>query len=128
MERLNIKLVSVRGATTVINNTKEEILKNTEIMIKKIIDENDINVDNIISMFFTTTKDLTKVYPAVAARSIGIVNASLMCYDELYVENSLEKCIRVMIQFYSEKNQKDIKHIYLNEAKILRPDLIKEEK
>ncbi len=128
MERLNIKLVSARGATTVINNDKEEILKNTEIMIKKIINENDINIDNIISMFFTTTKDLTKVYPAVAARSLGIVNASLMCYDELYVENSLEKCVRVMIQFYSEKNQKDIKHIYLNEAKKLRPDLIKEEK
>ncbi len=128
MERLDIKLVSVRGAITVVNNSKEEILIATTEMIEEIIKENNININNIISMFFTTTKDLTKVYPAVSARQLGIVNASLMCYDELYVENSLQKCIRVMIQFYSEKNQKEIKHIYLNEAKKLRPDLIKEEK
>ncbi len=123
----NLKLVSVRGAITVENNTEDEILKATEQLLQKILNENNIFIENIISVFFTMTKDLTKVYPAVSARKLGITNASLMCYDELYIENQLQKCIRVMIQFYSNKNQSEIYHIYLNEAKKLRPDLIKED-
>ncbi len=120
-------MVSVRGATTVDKNDKEEILNNTEILLKKILHKNNIEIENIISIFFTMTKDLNKVYPAASARKIGITNASLMCMQELYVENSLEKCIRVMINIKSNKKQEKMKHIYLNKAKNLRPDIINKE-
>ncbi len=122
------KLVSVRGATTVIHNNKDEILKATDAMLREIILKNDVNIDEIMAIFFTMTKDLDEVYPAVSARNLGITNASLMCYNELDIKNSLKKCIRVMVQFYSEKKQNEINHIYLNEARKLRPDLVKEEK
>ncbi len=118
---------SIRGATTVEENTEDEILKNTKTLLKKIIKENNIETKDIVSIFFTMTKDLNKVYPAVSARELGIVDASLMCTQELYIENSLEKCIRVMFNINSNKKQSDMKHIYLNKAKTLRKDLLNKE-
>ena len=122
-----MNIISIRGATTVENNLESEILHNTEILLNEIIEKNNINIDDIISIFFTMTRDLTKVYPAVSARKLGIVNASLMCLDELYIENSLEKCIRIMFLVNSNKKQKDAKHVYLNNAKNLRKDLLKKD-
>lgn len=118
-----MNVVCIRGAITVNENNKEEIIEKTEILLKKINEENNINIDNIISIAFTATKDLTKVYPAVAARNLGITQAALLCYQELYVEGSLEKCIRVIYTCNMECKQKDVKHIYLEGAKVLRPDL-----
>ena len=116
-------MTSIRGATTVINDNKEEILLNTKELLQEIIKINKIDIEDIISIFFTATNDITKEYPAVAAREIGILNASLMCMDELYIEGSLPKCIRVMVNIETNKKQKDMKHIYLKEAIGLRPDL-----
>ncbi len=115
---------SIRGATTVLKNDKVEILKNTKDLLNDIIKKNNIDIEDIISVTFTMTKDLDKVYPAVSAREIGILNASLMCMQELYVENSLEKCIRVMFYINSNKKQCEMKHIYLKEAVNLRKDLV----
>ena len=84
-------LISIRGAITAKNNTSEEILGITENLLKEIIKANNINTDDIISIIFTATKDLDAAYPAVAARKIGITNASLMCMQEMYVVGSLEK-------------------------------------
>lgn len=117
---------SIRGATTTENNEKEEILSSTKELLQQMIKVNKIEIEDIVSVFFTTTKDLTKAYPAVSARELGIVDAGLMCMSELYVEGSLPKCIRVMIHAQIDKNQKDIRHVYLKEAKGLRPDLIKD--
>mgnify|MGYP002627394272 CR=1 FL=1 len=72
------------------------------------------------------TSDLDCVYPAKFAREIkGFENVPLMCYQELNIENSLPKCIRVRFLVNTNKPQEEIKHIYLNEAKKLRPDLCK---
>ena len=117
---------SIRGATTVANNEKEEILSSTKELLTEMLKANEIEIEDIISIFFTATKDLTKVYPAVVAREMGIVDAGLMCMTELYVEESLTKCIRVMIHAQINKSQKEINHIYLKDAKGLRPDLTKE--
>ncbi len=118
-----IKVLAVRGATTCEVNTKNEILQNTKELVSKIVEINNIDIDDIIAVFMTMTSDLDKVYPAVAVRELGIINAGIMCYDELSIENSLKKCIRVMIQYNGRVQQKDIKHIYLKGAKNLRPDL-----
>ena len=90
----------------------------------KIEECNYINRANVASIIFSTTKDLDKVYPAKAARELGYINAGLMCFNEMDVEASLQKCIRIMILYNSEKTQEDVKHVYLKGAKILRPDLL----
>lgn len=116
-------MISIRGATTVELDTKEEVLKETEIMLKEIIEKNQLDIKDIISIIFTATKDISSVYPAVAARNLGLTKASLMCVQEMYVEGSLEKCIRVSVSAESKKSQVDVKHVYLKGAESLRPDL-----
>ena len=114
---------SIRGATTVENNEKNEILKATEEMLTEIIEENAININNIISVIFTCTADLDQVYPAVAARALGLTQAALMCFQELYVEGSMNMCIRASVNAEIEMPQSEVRHIYLNRAKTLRPDI-----
>lgn len=117
--------IAIRGATTVVENEKACILEATEELLLSIMKENNIKVEEISSILFTATKDLTKVYPAVAAREIGITNAALMCVQEMFVEGSLEMCIRVMVEI--QRKGLDVgfspRHIYLHGAANLRPDL-----
>ena len=121
-----MKVLAIRGATTVSFNTKEDILNETATLINKIIINNNLESDDIISMCFTMTKDLDAIYPAVAVReNLELVDIPLLNFEEKYIVGSLEKCIRVMIYINSNKNKSDIKHIYLNKAEILRPDLSK---
>lgn len=118
----------IRGAITAEENSKACIWKNTKIMLNEIIEQNNLNIDDIVSILFTCTRDLDEAYPAVVAREIGIVDAALMCVQELYVKGSLEMCIRVAVNVETDKKQKDMKHIYLKGAERLRPDIVKKSK
>lgn len=116
-------MISIRGAITVEENSVESILNNTTLLLKKIELENNLIKENVISLIFSVTSDLNKAYPAKAARELGYVNSGLMCFNEMAVEGSLDKCIRVMILYNSNMDQENINHIYLKGAKLLRPDL-----
>lgn len=118
-----MKICSIRGAITIDENTEECILKNTQLLLQKIINENNLNIKQILNIFFSSTIDINKIYPAVAARNLGITQAGIMCMQEMFVENSLKMCIRVLINA-TDISQDNVKHIYLNDAKILRPDLV----
>lgn len=114
---------AIRGAITVKDNTVESILNETSSLLKAIMDENQIGPDDLVSIFFTTTPDLTAAFPAKAARRLGLSDTPLMCAQELDVKGALPRCIRVMIHAYSTKSKQDIKHVYLNEAVKLRVDV-----
>jgi chorismate mutase len=110
----------IRGATTVSNNTQEEILSATKELLSEILTANEIKVEDIASVIFTATKDLNAEFPAVAARQLGWKETPLLCAVEIEVPNSLKKCIRVLLQVNTDKAQRDIKHVYLKEAVKLR--------
>lgn len=114
---------SIRGAITIEENTKENIVTNTEILLNEIIEKNNINKENIINIIFSATKDITKAYPAIATRNIGITDCAIMCAQEMDVEDSLPMCIRVMITVNLDIKKQDLHHIYLKNAKKLRPDI-----
>ncbi|SHH49976.1 chorismate mutase [Tepidibacter thalassicus] len=119
-----MKILAIRGATTVNKNTKEEILKETAVLMKKIMEINDLKQEDIISIIFTMTRDLDEVYPSVAVREImGIIDVPLLNFEEKYIKGSLKKCIRVLIHINSNKEKSEIVHVYLNNAKNLRLDL-----
>ncbi|MGL4914151.1 MAG: chorismate mutase [Romboutsia sp.] len=121
-----MNMLAIRGATTVSSNNKSEILDESAKLIQTIIIENLLNIEDIISMCFTMTNDLDKVYPSVAVREIlNIVDIPMLNFEEKYIDGSLRMCIRVMMYINSEKTKKGIKHVYLNEATNLRQDLIK---
>ena len=118
-------MTSIRGATTVVENTKNAMLEATRELLLEIIDANELDLRDIIDITFSATKDLNAVYPAVAAREIGITKAGLFCVQEMDVVDSLPMCIRVMFHVdFPGKRQWDMSHVYLRDAKILRPDLI----
>jgi chorismate mutase len=114
---------AIRGATTVNGNTPTEIVNATKELLYKIVDENNLKKDDIISVIFSATKDLNAIFPAVAAREIGWNDVALMCTNEMEVPGSLKLCIRVLMHINTNCSKEKIKHVYLNEAKILRPDL-----
>ncbi|MCX7709611.1 MAG: chorismate mutase [Clostridia bacterium] len=114
---------AARGAITVESNDANEIIQETKVLLSAILEENQLKIDEMISVIFTMTNDLNAAFPAVAARQIGWTSIPLMCMKEIEVPGSLEKCIRVLVQFNSEKGLDEIKHVYLKGAKVLRPDL-----
>lgn len=114
---------AIRGATTVENNTREEILSATEELLKDIISKNDIVSDDIVSIIFTITPDLDKAFPAAAARRIGITNVPLLDMAEPGISGALKKCIRILMHINTEKTNDETKHVYLRGARVLRPDL-----
>jgi len=81
---------------------------------------NDLKDEDVISAFFTTTKDLNAQFPAVAARKLGWVEVALMCSHEMFVPDAQEKCIRVMVHVNTEKEARDINNVYLRDAVNLR--------
>ena len=116
---------ALRGATTVKNNTLDDILNGTGELLEKLLEANGIYSDDAISIIFTVTNDLDAAFPAAAARKLGLGDIPLMCMTEIPVPGSLEKCIRLLMHVNSEKSNKEMQHLYLKGARILRPDLAK---
>ena len=116
-------LRAIRGATTA-ENTSDSIIGNTKCLLEEILAANNLEINQVISVLFTCTKDLNAVYPAVAARELGMMQASLMCVQEADVVDSLPQCIRIQIMADMDVAQKDVRHVYLKETRSLRPDLI----
>ena len=114
---------AVRGATCVEDNIKEEIISETKAVLQKAVAENDIAIEDIVSVTFTVTQDLDVEFPAVAGRELGWQDVPMICATEIPVKGSLEKVIRFMMTFNSDKSNKDLKHVYINGAEKLRPDL-----
>ncbi len=116
-------MVGIRGAITAAKDTEEEIMSNTMELLKKVIELNSLAHERITAVFFSCTKDLSSAYPAKAARQMGFTDIPLMCFQEMHVENSLSKCIRLCLFYDGDIAVKEVKHVYLKEATELRPDL-----
>ncbi len=114
----------IRGATTAEENTVKAILAATKELLELIVEANGVKVEDVASIIFTSTPDLTAVFPAQAAREMGWDHIPLLCAQEISVPGSLPRCIRVLILWNTDKGQEEIKHIYLKGAKKLRPDLL----
>jgi monofunctional chorismate mutase len=113
----------VRGAITVEKNTPESINNATKKLLMEMISQNDIKVDDICFILFSATHDIDAAFPAGAAREIGLEAVPLLDFSQMKVQGSLDMCIRVLLVFNTNKFLSEIKHIYLERASILRPDL-----
>lgn len=114
----------IRGATTVTQNSEEEILKETAVLLQEIVDRNKIVPEDICSVWITMTGDLDTAFPAKVIRQLdGWELVPLMCALEVPVKGALAKCIRFMVHVNTTKAQNEIHHVYLNGAQALRPDL-----
>lgn len=113
----------IRGATTAGENTKEAILSATRELLEKMIAANGIEAEDVACAFFTTTPDLNAEFPALAARHLGWVQTALLCGHEMDVPGSLQRCIRILVLYNTEKRADEIVHVYINGAEALRVDI-----
>lgn len=112
----------IRGATTAGANTAEDILEATQELVEVLIELNDLHTEDIASAIFTTTPDLTAMFPAAAARSFGWTEVPMMCSHEMSVPGALENAVRVLVQVNTTRSASEIRHVYLKGAKQLRPE------
>jgi chorismate mutase len=113
----------IRGAITVDANTRDAMLTATRRLLRSMIEANRVQVKDLASVIFTATSDLDAVYPAVAARAMGWTEVPLLCMQEMAVAGSLQRCIRVLMHWNTDREAADVRHVYLEGARVLRPDL-----
>lgn len=112
----------IRGAISVDANDAVAILAATRQLLEQIVTANAISVDQIAAVIFTATPDLDAAYPARAAREMGWTHVPLLCVQEMAVAGSLPRCIRVLVLWNTDHPPEQIRHIYLGDARALRPD------
>lgn len=116
-------IVSIRGAISVKANNASDISTATEMLITELFKQNKLAESQIINIFFTVTNDLDAVNPATVAREkFKLDSMPMLCVQEMNVKNSLPRCIRIMINAYSNITKDKVKHVYLGGAESLRPD------
>jgi chorismate mutase len=121
-----VRLLALRGATTCDENTKSEINSKTQALVRAMLERNQIDHDDIVSIIFTATDDLTAEFPATAARAVGLGDVPLLCARELGIEHGKPLCIRVLmhLQFGAgDRDRRSLHHVYLEGARTLRDDL-----
>ncbi len=116
-------LRAIRGATTVDEDTPEAITDRVVTMLARIMERNGLVEDDIVSILFTATDDIVSMFPATAARTMGLGAVPLICARELAIIGSVPRCVRVMLHVTTERPRDEIIHVYLEGAQGLRDDL-----
>ena len=114
---------ALRGAITVDVDEPEEIRRRTIQLLTALFERNDVSIDDVISIFFTATEDLTSLPPAAGARGFGLTDIPLLCAQEMPTDGGLEACVRLMLHVETDIEKGDLRHVFLRRATTLRPDL-----
>lgn len=113
----------IRGATTCDADSEEAILKATAELLQQMADGNGVESDEIASIIFTATPDLTAAFPAEAARRLNWMLVPLLSATEMAVPRAVPRCVRILMLWNTALSQEEIVHVYLRGATSLRPDL-----
>jgi chorismate mutase len=122
VEITNVWCRGIRGAITVPKNNREAIETATKELLQKMVEVNEVDVDDVACILFTTTSDLNAVFPAAAARELGWTRVPLLCGHEMNVPGSLSGCLRVLVLFNTDKKNEELVHVYLKGAVALRDE------
>ena len=114
---------ALRGATTVDADTPEQIASRTAALLEEMFDRNGVDHDDLISIWFTVTDDISSAFPASAARAIGLGDVPLLCAREIPVVGSMPRCFRVLAHLATDRARHELRHVSLENAVGLRDDL-----
>jgi chorismate mutase len=117
-----MRVRAARGAIRVGSDDAEALLGATERLLTALLDRNDVEAEDLVSVLFTATDDLRAAFPAEAARRMGLGKVPLMCAREIPVEGSMPSVVRVLMHFHSDRGLDDVVHVYLDGAESLRDD------
>lgn len=114
---------AIRGAVQVDADDRESLLEATIELVTEVMTRNDLIPDDVISVFFTSTPDLTAEFPAVAARKVGMGEVPLLCASEIDVPGALPRVVRLMAHVETDRLRSELRHVYLRGAAALRRDI-----
>jgi len=114
---------ALRGATTLDADTEEQVNERVQALLREMLARNDVDHDDIVGMVFTATEDVTSMFPATAARGIGLGDVPLLCAREISVKGATPMCVRVLLHLTTDRPRSELRHVYLEGAKGLRDDL-----
>lgn len=114
---------ALRGATTLDRDERGHLLERTQELIHTLFERNALGEDDLVSIVFTATGDVHSAYPAEAAREAGITHVPLLCARELEIDGGIPRCIRLLVHAYTDRPVRQMRHVYLHEARQLRTDL-----
>ncbi len=116
-------LLALRGAITLEADTRAEVEEKTQRLVKEMLARNGAAHDDLVSLIFTATDDVTAEFPAAAARALGLGDVPLLCARELGIVGGMPLCVRVLMHFHTDLSRSDLHHVYLEGARGLRDDL-----
>ncbi|MEU7695122.1 MULTISPECIES: chorismate mutase [Microbispora] len=114
---------AIRGAIQVDGNDRDAILAGTTELVTEVMGRNNLTTDDVISVIFTCTPDLTAEFPALAARKLGFHDVPLLCATEIDVPGALPRVVRLMAHVQTDRPRQEIQHVYLRGAAALRVDI-----
>ena len=119
--------VAIRGATSILTDTQEELDSAIPELITAMLESNGLTPDEVISILFTGTPDITSKFPATSLRGMGFADTPLICAQEMDVVGAHSLIVRVLMHVEMQGPIKElkgqIKHQYLRNASALRPDI-----
>jgi chorismate mutase len=120
---VTVAVRAVRGAIQVDGDSRQEILDGSAELVSTVLERNELTADDIISIVFTATPDLTAEFPAYAARLLGLTDVPLLCASEIAVPGALPRTLRLLAHVETERSRAELRHVYLRGAAALRTDL-----
>jgi chorismate mutase len=114
---------AVRGAIQIDDDTREQILEGAAELVRTMLERNELGAEDIISIVFTATPDLTAEFPAYAARLLGLTDVPLLCATEIAVPSALPRTLRLLAHVETDRSRAELRHVYLRGAAALRTDL-----
>jgi chorismate mutase len=119
----DMRVLGLRGATTCDEDSVEEIDRKTQALVREMLDRNQIEHEDIVSILFTATDDLHAQFPATSARALGLGDVPLICARELDIQGAMPRAIRVLMHLFTSRSRAELHHVYLGAARTLRDDL-----
>jgi chorismate mutase len=114
---------ALRGATTLDADTVEQMQQRVQVLMRELLERNGVDHDDIVSIVFTATDDIHSIFPATAARGLGLGDVPLLCARELDIEGATARCVRVLMHLTTERPPSELHHVYLEGARGLNDDL-----
>ena len=114
---------ALRGATTVDTDEPDHLSTRVQTLVNQMLERNGVSKDDLISVLFTATDDIHSMFPATAARAVGLGDIPLICARELDITGATPMCVRVLMHLATDRSRQELHHVYLEGARQLRDDL-----
>ena len=114
---------AISGAIQLDVDERGHLLKSTAELVTKILHLNNLNQDQLVSMLFTATADISSEFPSQAVKALGLGDVPTVCFVEMNVVSAIPRIIRVIVNVETDLPRSEIQHVYLRGAEQLSEEV-----